>query len=138
NKNIKNVDEGYFVSEEDVRTNKILCELDGSDLQKQIVQQEIQYQTAVATLTDAEQGYEIQLGQNQSDISAAEQKARFARLDFDKMLGDTVTSQIIAQVGMDKILAAAITNKVDSTARADEASGHSAGAHEPPSAPPKP
>src|SRR5215471_5289692 len=118
---LKIVDEGYFVTEEDIRTNKVLCELDGSDLQKQIVQQEIQYQSALAALTDAEQGYEIQLGQNQSDISAAEQKARFARLDFDKMLGDKVTSQIIAQVGLDKLLAAAITNNVEETSRALEA-----------------
>ncbi len=42
------VDEGYFVTEEDVKTNKVLVELDSSDLQKQIVQQEIQYQSAVA------------------------------------------------------------------------------------------
>src|SRR5438876_1480819 len=129
------VDEGYFVSDEDVRTNKVLVELDGSDLQKQIVQQEIQYQSALANLTDAQQGYEIQLGQNQSDISAAEQKARFARLDFDKFLGDTVTARIIDEVGLDKLLAGALTNNVESTARADEASAHSAGQHEPPPAP---
>src|SRR5437879_169208 len=131
------VDEGYFVTEEDVKTNKVLVELDSSDLQKQIVQQEIQYQSAVANLTDSQQGYEIQLGQNQSDISAAEQKARFARLDFDKFLGDTVTAKIIQQVGLDKLLAEALTNNVESTARADEASAHSAVQHEPPPAPPK-
>ena len=65
------VEEGYLVTEEDVRTNKVLCELDSSDLQKQIVQQEIQYQTAVASLTDAQQNYEIQLGQNESQITKA-------------------------------------------------------------------
>ena len=69
---LKIVDEGYFVTDDDVRTNKVLVELDGSDLQKQIVQQEIQYQTADANLTDSEQNYDIQLGQNQSDISAGE------------------------------------------------------------------
>src|SRR5262249_10711350 len=37
---LKIVEEGYFVSEDDLKTNKILVELDGSDLQKQIVQQE--------------------------------------------------------------------------------------------------
>ncbi len=118
------VDEGYFVTEEDIKTNKVLVELDSSDLQKQIVQQEIQYQSAVANLTDSQQGYEIQLGQNQSDISAAEQKARFARLDFDKFLGDTVTAKIIQEVGLDVVLAAAITNNVEETSRAQEASHH--------------
>jgi RND family efflux transporter MFP subunit len=123
---LKIVEEGYFVSEDDVRTNKVLVELDGSDLQKQIVQQEIQYQTAAANLTDAQQNYEIQLGQNQSDISAAEQKARFARLDFDKLLGGTVTAKIIEEVGLDQVLAAAITNNVEETARAQEVSNHRA------------
>src|SRR6266853_3005072 len=122
------VDEGYFVTEEDVKTNKVLVELDSSDLQKQIVQQEIQYQSAVANLTDSQQGYEIQLGQNQSDISAAEQKARFARLDFDKFLGDTVTAKIIQDVGLDVVLAAAITNNVEETTRAEEVSSQASGA----------
>src|SRR5947199_1072709 len=69
---LKIVEEGYLVTEDDVRTNKVLCELDSSDLQKQIVQQEIQFQSAAATLTDSQQNYEIQLGQNQSDVKAAE------------------------------------------------------------------
>src|ERR1039457_5002924 len=56
------VEEGYLVTEEDVKTNKILCELDSSDLQKQIIQEEIEYQSALASLTDAQQDYEIQLG----------------------------------------------------------------------------
>src|SRR5436853_16995 len=92
---LKIVDEGYFVTEDDVKTNKTLVELDSSDLQKQIVQQEILYQSALANLTDAQQGYEIQLGQNQSDVSAAEQKARCARRVLDKDLVDTVMHNII-------------------------------------------
>src|SRR6267378_1717429 len=32
------VEEGYLVTDDDVKTNKVLVELDGSDLQKQIVQ----------------------------------------------------------------------------------------------------
>lgn len=124
---LKIVDEGYFVTEEDVKTNKVLVELDGSDLQKQIVQQEIQFQSAVASLTDAEQGYEIQVGQNQSDVQAAEQKARFARLDLDKFLGDSVTAQIVKQVGLDDLLAAAMTNDVQETALAEEVTAQPSG-----------
>lgn len=118
---LKIVEEGYLVTEEDVRTNKVLVELDSSEIEKQIVQQEIQYQSAVASLTDAEQNYEIQLNQNASDIKAAEQKARFARMDFDKFLGDTVTAEIIAQLGLEQLLAAASTNNVEATLHADEA-----------------
>src|SRR5438045_5236147 len=109
---LKIVEEGYQVTEDDVRTNKVLVELDSSDLQKQIIQQEIQFQSAVASLTDAQQGYDIQLNQNISDIKAAEQKARFARMDFDKFLGDTVTDGIIEQLGLEKELAAESTNGV--------------------------
>jgi RND family efflux transporter MFP subunit len=116
------VEEGYLVTEEDVKTNKVLVELDSSDLEKQISQQEIQYQQAVASLIDAQQNYEIQLNQNQSDIKTAEQKARFARMDFDKFLGDTVTVQIIKDYGLDKILAEATTGDVVQTSRAEEAS----------------
>src|SRR5216117_2011229 len=109
---LKIVEEGYQVTEDDVKTNKVLVELDSSDLQKQIIQQEIQYQSAVASLTDAQQSYEIQLNQNISDIKAAEQKARFARMDFDKFLGDTVTQNVIDRLGLDLELAAESTNGV--------------------------
>ena len=127
------VEEGYLVTEEDVKTNKVLCELDSSELQKQIVQQEIQYQLALANLTDADQNYEIQLGQNESDLNAAEQKTRFARMDLDKFLGDTVTPVIIGQIGLDQLIAAASTNNVEETTHAEEASAEKA---HPPSAPP--
>jgi hypothetical protein len=107
---LKIVEEGYEVTPEDIRTNKVLVELDSSDLQKQIVQQDIQYESAAATLTDAQQNYEIQLNQNLSDIKAAEQKVRFARMDFDKFLGDRVTQPIVDQLGMEQELAEEQTN----------------------------
>jgi multidrug resistance efflux pump len=111
---LKIVDEGYEVTEDDIRTNKVLVELDSSDLQKQIVQQDIQYESAVANLTDAQQNYDIQLNQNLSDIKAAEQKVRFARMDFDKFLGDNVTQEIVDQLGLQKELAAASPSVNDS------------------------
>ena len=115
------VEEGYLVTEADVTNGKVLVELDSSDFEKQIAQQEIEYQQAVASLIDAQQDYEIQLNQNQSDIKAAEQKARFARMDFDKFLGDTVTDKIIKDYGLDKILTDASTNNVTLTSHAEEA-----------------
>ena len=47
---LKIVDEGYEVTEDDIKTNKVLVELDSSDLQKQITQQDIQYESAAAAL----------------------------------------------------------------------------------------
>ncbi|MSU59112.1 MAG: HlyD family efflux transporter periplasmic adaptor subunit [Pedosphaera sp.] len=118
---LKIVEEGYLVTEDDVKTNKVLVELDSSELEKQIVQQEIQYQSALASLTDAQQGYEIQLNQNLSDVKGAEQKVRFARMDFDKFLGDTVTTQLVKQLGLDKLIAEATTNDVSTAAIEDPA-----------------
>jgi len=115
---LKIVEEGYLITEEDVKTNKVLIELDSSELQKQIVQQEIQYQSALASLIDAQQNYEIQVGQNVSDVKAAEQKVRFARMDFDKLLGDSVTADITRKVGLDNLLANLGTNDVEQTVNA--------------------
>jgi HlyD family secretion protein len=107
---LKIVEEGYEVTPDDIRTNKVLVELDSSDLQKQIVQQDIQFESAAASLTDGQQNYEIQLNQNLSDIKAAEQKARFARMDFDKFLGDKVTQAIVDKLGLEAELATEQTN----------------------------
>jgi RND family efflux transporter MFP subunit len=98
---LKIVEEGYQVTEDDIRTNKVLVELDSSDLQKQYAQQEIQYQLASASLIDAQQAYDIQRNQNLSDIKAAQQKARFAGMDFEKFLGDRVAQAVIDQLGLD-------------------------------------
>jgi HlyD family secretion protein len=117
---LKIVDEGYLVMEDDVKTNKMLVELDSSDLEDKIVQQEIQYQCALASLTDAQQNYEIQLNQNLSDVKGAEQKVRFARMDFDKFLGDAVTEDIVKKLGLDELLAAASTNDVSAAIIADD------------------
>jgi hypothetical protein len=107
---LKIVEEGYQVTEEDIHTNKVLVELDSSDLRKQLAQQEIQYQSAAASLTDGQQGYDIQLNQNLSDIKAAEQKARFARMDFAKFLGGEVADTVINRLEVDKELEAEETN----------------------------
>ncbi len=108
---LKIVDEGYQVTEDDVRTNRVLIELDSSELQKMLVQQEIVFQTAVAALADAQQAYEIQLNQNLSDIMAAEQKARFARMDCEKFLGKKVADAVVAELGTDELFNTARTNR---------------------------
>ncbi len=126
---LKIVEEGYLVTEDDVKTNKVLVELDSSEIEKQIAQQEIQYQSAMAALTESQQNYEIQLNQNQSDIKAAEQKVRFARMDFDKFLGAAATDEIVKELGLEKLIAEASTNRVempDLTASAGEVPGNGA------------
>ncbi len=41
-------------------------------------------------------------------------------MDFDKFLGDSVTADLIAQLGLDKLLAIASTNNVEETVHAEE------------------
>jgi hypothetical protein len=99
---LKIVEEGYQVTEDDVKSRKPLVELDSAELKKQLTTQEIQFESTVASLTEARQAYDIQLNQNLSDIKAAEQKARFARLDFDKFMGGDLAHKILRQLGMEE------------------------------------
>jgi RND family efflux transporter MFP subunit len=97
---LKIVDEGYQVTAQDVNDKKVLVELDTADLRNRITQQEISLSSTAATLTDAEQSYAIQVNQNTSDTMAAAQKARFARMDFDKYMGHQAAEEIVAQLGI--------------------------------------
>lgn len=94
------VEEGYFVTEDDVKKGKILVDLDSSDLKQRIIQQNIQYQTALASFIDSQQAYSIQINQSKSDIKLAEQKAKFALMDLEKYLGAVATKEILARVDL--------------------------------------
>ena len=106
---LKIVEEGYQITEEDVKTKKVLVELDSAELRNKITPQEITFGSTAASLTDAQQAYDIQVNQNLSDVMAAAQKARFARMDFDKYMGDQAAGEIIAQLGIKTEVAEAIT-----------------------------
>src|SRR5438445_13315044 len=67
---LKIVEEGYQVTDDDVRTNKVLVELDSSELRKQMTQRDIDLGTSVAALVDARQAFDIQINQNLSDVKA--------------------------------------------------------------------
>ena len=96
---LKIVEEGYAVTEDDVNAGKLLVELDSSEIRKQIVQQDIQFESTISALREAEESYDIQLNQNVSDIQAAEQKARFARMDFQRFIGEAAGREILEEVG---------------------------------------
>jgi len=92
------VEEGYRVTKEDIEDKKVLVELDSADLEELIMQQEIQYQNALAALSKAKQDYEIQEKQNETDIEAAKREARFKALDLKKYLGETVAEELIEEL----------------------------------------
>ncbi|MGA2679648.1 MAG: efflux RND transporter periplasmic adaptor subunit [Sedimentisphaerales bacterium] len=89
------VPEGSYVTPEDVCNGKILVELDSGDLREQQTQRQIDFTTEDASYAQAKEAYDIQVKQNESDITAAELKVRFALMDFQKYLGETLANHII-------------------------------------------
>ena len=65
----------------------ILVELDSKELQDKQLAQELDYQSSLASFTEAKEQYEIQLNQNESDITAAELEVHFARIDLGEVSG---------------------------------------------------
>ncbi len=70
-----------------VKKGDVLVRLDSSQLEERLTQQEIAYQTALANKIQAEEEYEIQVSQNESDIAQAELALEFAIMDLRKYTG---------------------------------------------------
>ncbi|MBN1846351.1 MAG: efflux RND transporter periplasmic adaptor subunit, partial [Sedimentisphaerales bacterium] len=75
---------------------KILVELDSSQLTEQLNTENIQYANAEASYTDAQESYNIQEKQNESDVSAGSLNVKFALMDLQKYLGQEVADQFVA------------------------------------------
>ncbi len=95
------VDEGYLVTPEDVANGKVLVTLDDSELIERMTQETIEFQSAYANFTDAREQYEIQVKQNESDITAAALEVKFFLMDFRKYLGDELGNRIVTQLGLE-------------------------------------
>jgi len=99
------VDEGHRVTEEDLKDGMILVELDSSELEDKIVQKEIEFQSTLARLTEAQEQYQIQLKQNESDIKASELAVKFKRMDLEKYLGSELALDLLERLGIKEITA---------------------------------
>jgi multidrug resistance efflux pump len=99
------VEEGYFVSPEDVENKKVLVELDSADLKDRVVNQKMAFQSAESGYVEKKAQYEIQLSQNQSTISTSELTAKFAQMDFEKYLGKKAVASITQRLGLDETAA---------------------------------
>jgi len=91
------VPEGSYVTAEDVNNGKILCELDSGDLDEQLAQREIDFASAEASYKEATEAYDIQVKQNESDVTAAMLKVKFALIDFRKYLGAETADKLIRE-----------------------------------------
>ncbi|MCX7765438.1 MAG: efflux RND transporter periplasmic adaptor subunit [Candidatus Sumerlaeia bacterium] len=89
------VPEGTMITQKDVEEKKILVELDASELRRREIQEEIEYQSAMANYTDAKESYDIQLTVNERNLKQAELKVKFAKMDLDKYLGERVATAFV-------------------------------------------
>lgn len=94
------VDEGYYVTEEDVANGKVLVRLDPSSLEERIVDHDVDFQQTEATYAEAKQNIEIEESEALSDIKAARQSLRFALLDFEKFVGARASEEVLRQLGL--------------------------------------
>jgi multidrug efflux pump subunit AcrA (membrane-fusion protein) len=94
------VEEGSFVTQEDVDKGLVLVELDSKQLMDRQTEQELQYQNAKASFAEAKEQFDIQKNQNESDIKAAELAVKFANMDLDMYLGAKVTREVIDLLGL--------------------------------------
>ena len=92
------VPEGTMITPEDVNDGKVLVELDSSKLKEQVAQKEIDFITAEASFADASESHLIQEKQNESDVTAAELKVKFALMDFQKHLGGGIAQEVIEKI----------------------------------------
>jgi HlyD family secretion protein len=95
------VPEGTMITAEDVNNGKVLVELDSSELKEQLSQREIELTSAEASYADANESYLIQVKQNESDITAAELKMKFALMDLQKYIGEGIAKTVVERSASD-------------------------------------
>ncbi|MCP4643408.1 MAG: HlyD family efflux transporter periplasmic adaptor subunit [bacterium] len=107
------VEEGYRITQEDIENKKVLVELDSSDLEKEAMQQDIQYHSAMASLSKAHQDYEIQEEENASEIQAGERDVKFMAMDLRKYLGELVAKDLMEELTLRRTAQAAVKRAVE-------------------------
>jgi RND family efflux transporter MFP subunit len=98
---IQIVPEGTVITLQDVEDGKIVCELNASDLQDNLNQEQVVFSTAKASYTEAQEGLLIQRKQNESDLAAAELAVQFGQMDLRKHLGEAVAHELVEGVDRD-------------------------------------
>jgi multidrug efflux pump subunit AcrA (membrane-fusion protein) len=92
------IPEGYLVTEKDVQQQKVLVELDNTDIKTRIQDHEIQFQGTVAAYIEGDENREIQKSENLSLAREQRQTALFALMDFEKYLGKNVAREVLTSV----------------------------------------
>ncbi len=94
------IEEGYEVTDQDVKDNKVLIRLDPTEIEEQIIGHDVDFQQTEATYAEAKQNLEIQESESQSQIKLERQAMRFALLDFQKFVGQKASKEILSAVDL--------------------------------------
>jgi multidrug efflux pump subunit AcrA (membrane-fusion protein) len=89
------VDEGTTITQEDFENGKVLVTLENSQIKDNLVQREMDFASAEATLAQANEAYFIQINQNESDIAAAQLAVKWALMDLQKYTGEELAATIV-------------------------------------------
>lgn len=90
------VDEGTYITQQDVENGRILVELDSSDIKEKLDQHEIKFLSTQASYTDANESLDIQKKENESNIRAGLMEVRFTLIDLKKYLGESIAGSLVA------------------------------------------
>ncbi len=89
------VEEGIYVTDEDVKNKKKLVELDSSSIKEKLTTAEISFKGTQASLIEAEKAFEIEVNQAESDIYTARLDVTFAEMGLAKYLGTELTGVVM-------------------------------------------
>jgi HlyD family secretion protein len=103
---LKLIPEGTAITQKDVDDGLVLVELDAIKQIEQAADQDIALSNDKAALTQAQEELNIQKRNNQSDITAAALKLKFARMEFERYTGRSFAAAALADesaVNFDKL-----------------------------------
>ncbi len=95
------IEDGTSITEEDVEKGLVLLRLDSSDLEDRKDRLQLDVENSWASYMEAEQRLEMQKKQNESDITQAELKIKFAGMDLKRYLGDHLAVGAIESDNLD-------------------------------------
>ncbi|MFW6189770.1 MAG: efflux RND transporter periplasmic adaptor subunit [Planctomycetota bacterium] len=91
------VPEGTVVTTEDVENGRVLVKLDASGLEDNKANREIAFANAEASLTQAQENFNIRKKQNESNRSAAELNVKFTRMELARYLGQELADKLLEE-----------------------------------------
>lgn len=99
------VPEGTIITEDDIKSKKLLVELDSADLRKRLTQAEVSFENQKASFTDAKSSLDIQTNLNESNLKDGELKVLFAKMELEKYVGDKLVDKLFAKdLDFDKLI----------------------------------